>query len=198
MQNNRQSGSHPMTFSELTTPGGYKCGEVTSAMQKCIRRGLEEDALFWATELDLAGYPEYVWKRLKIIASEDVGLGDNSAAPTISALYQHWLEQRKKKDTRHAPERLFLVHAVLILCRAAKSRAVDHALIALYEAPREKREIPDFAKDRHTAAGRKLRRGWKHFWSEGAKLANKAELPDPYEAIARKTRVDRQRELDLE
>lgn len=39
-----------------TTPGGYNCGEVTSAMQKCLRRGLDEDALFWATELDLAGY----------------------------------------------------------------------------------------------------------------------------------------------
>ena len=83
-----------MTFAELTTPGGYRAGEVASAMQKCIRRGLANDALFWATELDLAGYPEYVWKRLKIIASEDVGLASNDAAPTISALYQSWLEQR--------------------------------------------------------------------------------------------------------
>jgi len=147
--------------------------------------------------LDLTGFGEYVWKRLKIIASEDVGLADNSAAPTISALYQHWLEQRKKKDTRHAPERLFLVHAVLFLCHARKSRLVDHALIAMYEAKRPELPIPDFAKDRHTAAGRKLRRGWKHFWSEGAKLENKAQLPDPFEAIARATRIERQREFDL-
>jgi hypothetical protein len=33
--------------------------------QKCIRRGLEGEALFWATELDLAGYGAYVWKRLQ-------------------------------------------------------------------------------------------------------------------------------------
>jgi replication-associated recombination protein RarA len=193
-----------MTFSELTTPGGYKCGEVASAMQKCIRRGRADDALFWATELDLTrsgpdctGFGEYVWKRLKIIASEDVGLADNSAAPTIQALYQHWLEQRKKKDTRHAPERLFLVHAVLYLAHTVKSRLVDHALIAMYEAKRPAREIPDFAKDRHTAAGRKLRRGWKQFWEEGARLENQAKLSDPYEATARATRFDRQRELDL-
>lgn len=186
-----------MTFSELTTPGGYKCGEVSSAMQKCIRRGLEEDALFWATELDLAGYSEYVWKRLRIIASEDVGLADNTAAIAVQTLYQSWLQQRKKKDEKHGPERLFLVHAVLILSRAQKSRMVDHALIVMYEAPRTRREIPDFARDRHTAAGRKLRRGWKHFWEHGARLENAAKIPDSFEVIARSTRIERQRELDL-
>ena len=45
-----------MQFGQLTTEGGYLNSECTSAMQKCIRRGLEEEALFWATELDLAGY----------------------------------------------------------------------------------------------------------------------------------------------
>jgi replication-associated recombination protein RarA len=44
-----------MHFAQLKTNGGYVNSEVTSAMQKSIRRGLEEEALFWATELDLAG-----------------------------------------------------------------------------------------------------------------------------------------------
>lgn len=194
-----------MTFSELTTPGGYKVGEVASAMQKCIRRGLAEDALFWATELDLTrtgpdcnGFGEYVWKRLRIIASEDVGLADHSAAPTIYALYQNWLDQRKKRDSKHAPERLFMVHAVLFLAGCRKSRLIDHALIAMYEARRctsGDKPIPDFAQDRHTAAGRKRRRGWKHFWEHGARLENAAKLDDPYEATARATRADRQGEL---
>jgi len=51
-----------MEFEQLTAEGGYLNSECT-AMQKCIRRGLEEEALFWATELDLAGYGAYVWKR---------------------------------------------------------------------------------------------------------------------------------------
>jgi replication-associated recombination protein RarA len=199
-----------MTFAELITPGGYKIGEVASAMQKCIRRGLADDALFWATELDLTrtgpdctGFGEYVWKRLKIIASEDVGPADHTAAPTITALYQHWLEQRKKKDTRHAPERLFLVHAVLFLAGCRKSRTVDHALITMYEAPRGARKIPDFALDRHTAAGRKLRRGWKHFWEQGARLAapptaaDWKKTCDTYERIARATRHDKQASFDF-
>src|SRR4051812_40211977 len=102
-----------MTFSEQITPGGYRAGEVTSAMQKSIRRGLEEDALFWATELDLAGYGEYVWKRIAIIASEDVGLADSHAAVLVECLYNRWLRQRKKDDAKNAPERLFMVHAII-------------------------------------------------------------------------------------
>src|ERR1051325_2530335 len=125
-----------MTFAELTTSGGYNVGEVASAMQKCIRRGRADDALFWATELDLAGYGEYVFKRLRIIASEDIGLADNSAAQLVAALYASWAAQRKKEDQRHAPERLFLVHAVLYLAGARKSRMVDHALIVMYEGRR--------------------------------------------------------------
>jgi len=41
-----------MQFGQLKTANGYLNSECTSAMQKCIRRGLEEEALFWATELD--------------------------------------------------------------------------------------------------------------------------------------------------
>ena len=187
-----------MTFAEMQTPGGHRCGEVASALQKCIRRGLGDDALYWATELDLAGFSEYVWKRLRIIASEDVGLADSAAAVTIHALYQHWLEQRKKKDTRHAPERLFFIHAILYLARAPKSRLVDHALIVHYEGPRERREIPDFALDRHTSRGRAAKRAWKHFWEQGARLENRADLDDPYERQAREIRRDQQLDFDLE
>jgi replication-associated recombination protein RarA len=43
-------------FSELTSVGGYLLGEVASALQKSIRRGDEDGALFWSTELDLSGY----------------------------------------------------------------------------------------------------------------------------------------------
>lgn len=187
-----------MTFSELNSAGGYKLGEVASALQKSIRRGEEDSALFWATELDLSGYSEYAWKRLRIITSEDIGLASPTLPAIIQALYSAWSDQRKKKDERHGPERLFLVHAVILLARSQKSRLVDHALIAYYEAPRPQREIPDWALDKHTLRGRKLRRGNDHFWAEGARLANAAELLDPYREIALRTRIDHQPELDIE
>lgn len=182
-----------MTFGQRSTVGGYKCEEVTSAMQKCVRRGQEDAALFWATELDLSGFGEYVWKRLRIMASEDIGIGEAIAAAQVRALYENWLDQRKKADTKHAPERLFLIHAVLVLCRSYKSRAVDNALIVFYEGKRETRPIPDFALDRHTQRGRRLRRGWHHFFTEG--VGDKM-IPDEYETRARDIRRDNRLELE--
>lgn len=186
-----------MTFAELTSPGGHKLGEVASALQKCIRRGLADDALYWATELDLAGYTEYVWKRLRIIASEDLGPADHHAALMVRALYESWLELRKKDDKRHAPERLFLVHAVLYLAGAPKSRMVDHALIVHYEGGRPHREIPDFALDLHTQRGRSRKRGWAHFWKEGARLSPAGDVDDPYSAAAREIRKDMQQAFEF-
>jgi replication-associated recombination protein RarA len=160
-------------------------------------RGLEEDALFWATELDMAGFGEYVWKRLRIIVSEDIGWTEPQITVEIRALYENWRDQRKKDDTKHEPERLFLVDAVIRLCRCQKSRCVDHALIVFYEGPREKREIPDFALDRHTSRGRARKRGWKHFWEEGAKVCNAGPCHDPYADRAREIRRDAQTEMNL-
>ena len=136
-----------MQFGQLVTQGGYLNSECTSAMQKCIRRGLEEEALFWATELDLAGYGAYVWRRLQIIASEDIGLADSTVCAQVRALYGNWFEQRKNtpKERRHLAGRIFLVYAILICVRAKKSRMVDNALITMYETERTQRQIPDFA-----------------------------------------------------
>ena len=177
-------------FSQQTTVGGYKCEEVASALQKEIRRGIVAGALFWATELDLSGFGEYVWKRLRIIASEDVGVADPMKAVEIRALYENWRDQRKKEDSRHVPERLFLVDAVMRLARATKSREVDNALVCFYEAKRQPHAVPDYALDRHTSRGRQRGRGWEHFFSEGAKIFPSAPGGDLYEPTARETRRD--------
>jgi replication-associated recombination protein RarA len=167
-------------------------GEVASAFQKSIRRGLEDEALHWGVELDKSNFAEYAWKRMRIMASEDVGLAEVSLPATIYALYQNWHDQRKKRDEKHAPERLYLIHAILLLVRAKKSRIVDHALITYY-GNHTRREIPDFARDKHTASGRKKGRGVEHFFGEGIKLSNRSKLDDPYEETARETMLKAER-----
>jgi len=157
---------------QMTTKHGYDFNEVASAFQKSIRRGLEEDALYWAVELDLSNYGEYAWKRMRIMVSEDIGLAEPMMAATIQALYDTWLALRKKDDAAHCPERLQLVHAVLLLVRAKKSRMVDDCLNVVYGDHRTGRQIPDWALDKHTARGKALRRGWTHFEDEGCRLAN--------------------------
>jgi replication-associated recombination protein RarA len=170
----------------LHTPNGHLIGEVTSAMQKAIRRGKEREALYWATELDLAGFGNYVFKRLKIIASEDVGIADPNATLIVRSLYDSWTEARKNPDEKDKFfPRLFLIHAVIVLARAPKSRIVDHALIVMYQGDREPLEVPDYAYDHHTAKGKRLGRGADFFFDVATVLVNKARFKDPYEAEAR-------------
>jgi hypothetical protein len=168
-------------FGEELTPGGYRCDEVASALQKSIRRGLEREALHRASELELGGWGRYVWKRLTIMVSEDVGLAEPHLPATIWALYENWLEESKRsKEERYAGfRRIFLVHAVVLLARARKSRLLDHALVVVYAGERPSPPVPDFALDRHTQAGRRKGRGYRHFVEEGSKLANEGRRPRP-------------------
>jgi replication-associated recombination protein RarA len=173
------------------TENGYEFGECSSAMQKCIRRGDEKGALYWAVELDKSGYGEYVWKRLRIMTSEDVGLAEPTMPAVIHGLYETWAQLKKKKDDRQEPWRLQLVHAVILLSRARKSRIVDHALLVYYMGDLPRLEVPDVAKDKHTLAGKRKGRGWQHFFDEGTllndgegELKTAPHLDDPYRAEA--------------
>lgn len=160
------------------TKNGYDLLETMSAMQKEIRRCNEYEAEFWAVELESLN-PKALWNRLRVIASEDVGMADPHAAILIDVLESNYYAMMGKKDN---PSRLFLVHAVLYLARSPKSRIVDNLLTTVYNEER-KLEVPDYALDMHTYRGRKMGRGVDHFFAEGAKLANQA-MEDPYQQIA--------------
>lgn len=140
-------------------------------MQKCIRRNQPETAVYWAYELYWSGYGEWCWKRLRIISSEDVGLAEPGISAEIWALNQMYREAEKKKEDGAAPGRLFLVHAVLRLCQARKSRMVDWTLIVEAETHEQTRiAVADVALDKHTARGRQMKRGFGHFFEEGSQL----------------------------
>ena len=182
------------------TRRGFQFDEAASAVQKLIRRGDEDGALYFALELSDSGYTAYVWRRLLVITSEDVGLAEPTMPATIHALHQAALTlEAKRKDSGRLP----LVHAVLLLSRAKKSRIVDHALIA-FSADETVRPVPDVAVDKHTKRGRAMGRGREHFFEEGSLLANvetgelehEPHLPDPYRerAIAA---AERRRKPDL-
>lgn len=173
---------------EITTKNNYAGEEVISSLQKCIRRGNEQEALFWAVELYESGYGEWCWKRLRIISSEDVGLASPGISSEIWALYCMFKESAKNKEDKAEPQRLFLTHAVFLLCRAKKSRVIDWALLwAWLRHNANRRMVPDVALDKHTSRGRMLRRGWAHFFEEGSRLENMAEIEGEaeYKELAR-------------
>lgn len=162
------------------TVRGYSNPDVASALQKCIRRGDERQSVYWAVELDRSGYGKYVWRRLLIITSEDIGLAEPDLPATIRALYETWKELVAARN-KHEPERLMLCHAVMLLARAKKSRRVDHALCAHYPNNERLYEIPDVAYDLHTLTGKRMGRGLDHWYSEAAKLENEQYLgPDVF------------------
>jgi hypothetical protein len=112
-----------LTPEHMRTKHGYAVDEVASAVQKCIRRGLEEDALYWAYEM--MGSPNkahhtQLWNRLKVIASEDVGPADPNIPILIDVLWRNWKEKKA--------ELIFTVNAITALCRAKKSRINDNAI----------------------------------------------------------------------
>jgi replication-associated recombination protein RarA len=176
-----------MSLYKVTTVNGHLLPEVVSALQKCIRRGLVDDALYWAVDMYLTGYDEYCWKRLRIMASEDVEPAEPRLPATIAALYATCSDLKKKEDETHAPQRLMLVHAIILLAQARKNLIVDHALIHHFGSHATlKRDIPDLVLDKHTAAKRRLSRGAEHFFAEGIKLADESG-DDPYRELARQT-----------
>ena len=70
----------------MITKNGYNLDEVVSALQKSIRRGMEEESLYWANELAVSGYGQYLWRRLGVTVSEDIGLAEPMAPVIISSL----------------------------------------------------------------------------------------------------------------
>ena len=169
------------------TPRGYDFYELLSALQKDIRRGNEYQAMFWAVELESFN-PTALWNRLRVIASEDIGLAESLAPLIIDVLEREYYDARGREDDSY---RLFLVHAVLFLARSPKSRIVDDLLNVVYgqiQHEDKKPAIPDYALDMHTLAGKKMGRGLEHFCSEGTKLSNEP-LENPYKEKAKQTLI---------
>jgi replication-associated recombination protein RarA len=150
--------------------------EVISALQKEIRRGNTENAAMLAYEMLITSpeMEEYLWSRLQVISVEDVGYGNLNAPVLIEALFQMHSRLPRTQGDRF----MFALHAVRVLCKSEKERGSDdlHAWIARAMGQEGKLPtIPDYAIDMHTQRGKEMGRDYKHFLTEGAKVA--PEMP---------------------
>ncbi len=164
-------------WTQVKTNHGFAADEVISALQKEIRRGNTENAALLAYEMATSSpeLEDYLWYRLLVISVEDVGWGDPQAPVLIHTLYQ----MNQRFGHRGGEYLLFMVHAVRTLCAAPKDRASDEMVNWLKYAIEEQGMrpiIPDYALDMHTAQGKALGRGLRHFWEVGSQLV--PELPD--------------------
>jgi replication-associated recombination protein RarA len=153
----------------------YEFDEAISAMQKEIRRGNLEDALFWAIEVE-KNNPIALWNRLVVITSEDIGPANTQISVLIYVLRKNYF---RALDHHKSANRLFLTHAIFSLVHSSKSRIVDDLCNAMYgeiEFDFKEKIIPEYDLDKHTKEGRRRKNKWEHFHTEGTKLANETKL----------------------
>ena len=162
---------------QLKTVRGYDFYEVSSAMQKAIRRGDTKMAGYFALELFASGYRDYVWKRLFTISAEDCA---NAISAEVDALYRGYC---LVSEGREGKGRIFVSKAVILLCRVAKSRDADHLQCLVYdkmiditdaevqalldsEKGEERLAIPEYAFDCHTKKGKHRGKSKDDFFRE--------------------------------
>jgi putative ATPase len=111
--------------------------DIVSALIKSVRGSDPDAAVYWLARMVEAGEdPNFIARRLVILASEDVGLADPLALPVAVAAQQaaHFVG---------LPEALFpLTEAALYLARAPKSNSAGRAYGAAREAIRQTGNLP--------------------------------------------------------
>ena len=108
---------------QVFTQNGYGLDEIISALQKDIRLGNEEQALYWALEL-LPRYEAYLWRRLLVICNEDIGIANPEILVQVQVLRSQYFEFRE--EGKDGTCRLILANAILLMCRSPKARIADH------------------------------------------------------------------------
>ena len=172
MSKNYQSAD---VWSRTTTIRGFAVDELRSVLQKSIRRGNVEEAALAAFELFSNGAEteEVLWRRLEIIATEDVGLGMPAAPAIIDALYRQASRMADQGDRW-----IYCAHAVRLLATSKKdnmSMELAGWTRAVTERGERKPVVEDFMLDLHTSRGAAMGRDAAHWWNEGARLENRIE-----------------------
>jgi len=167
---NYQSGD---VWSRTVTANGFAVDELRSVLQKSIRRGLVEEAALAAHELFSNGAEteEVLWRRLEIIATEDVGLGLVSAPAIVEALYAQASRMVDRGDRW-----IYCAHAVRLMASAPKdnmSMELAGWTRAVVEQGERRPVVEDYMVDVHTRRGAEMGRDVAHWWNEGARLRNR-------------------------
>ncbi|MEO0406966.1 MAG: AAA family ATPase [Cyanobacteria bacterium P01_A01_bin.135] len=116
--------------------------DTISAFIKSVRGSDPDAALYWLARMVYAGEdPRFLFRRLVILASEDVGLADPNAVGVVTACAQAF-------DRVGMPEgRYPLAQATLYLATAPKSNSAMGFFDALAAVERERAEVPPHLQD---------------------------------------------------
>ncbi len=109
---------------------GHPTDQLKSLMQKAVRRGYLDTALYCAFEFDSFNYVNGAksmvtngMNRLILMVSEDVGIGGPRLAAKIKELYDIYETNRMNMEAKCC-----LADIVTLLCLSSKARSVSHIM----------------------------------------------------------------------
>ncbi len=117
--------------------------DVISAFIKSLRGSDPDAALYWLAKMVAAGEdPRFIFRRMEILAAEDVGMADPYAVAIVEA-------DASAFDRIGLPEgRFHLAHSAIYLSTAPKSNSALGFFDALADVEREKaEEVPNHLRD---------------------------------------------------
>jgi putative ATPase len=116
--------------------------DTISAFIKSVRGSDPDGALYWLAKMIRAGEdPGFIFRRMIILAGEDVGLADPNAIGVVMACAQAF-------DRLGFPEGNFpLVEACLYLATAPKSNSALNFFDVMKEVEKEDAEVPNHLRD---------------------------------------------------
>jgi putative ATPase len=116
--------------------------DTISAFIKSIRGSDPDAALYWLAKMLRAGEdPSFIFRRMIILASEDVGLADPHALSVVVSCAEAF-------DRIGFPEGNFpLAHACLYLATSPKSNTAMSLFDAMKEVDKEDAEVPNHLRD---------------------------------------------------
>ena len=164
-------------YTKLTSPRGIPVDQLVSVLQKEIRRGNVDNAVLAAYEM-LTTSPEvaeHLWRRLKLIAVEDIGMGEPLAPVLLSSLHENY------RAATGGEQAMMAVHAVRFLATAKKDRtSAEHTdlVVQKVESGATAVSVPDYALCVHTRAGQEMGRDLLQWWRNGAVVKNELESAD--------------------
>jgi replication-associated recombination protein RarA len=113
---------------------------------------------------------DLLWRRIEIMAAEDVGMGDPGLPAVIEALHA-----QRGRLPRGGDRWLLAAHAIRLLVMAAKDRTSAELggwARTVIESGERSAVVLDAAVDMHTERGVAMGRGMNHFYDEGNVVAN--------------------------
>ncbi len=116
--------------------------DIISAFIKSIRGSDPDASLYWLAKMVAAGEdPRFIFRRMLISASEDIGLASPGAVSVVAGAANAF-------DRVGMPEGQYhLAHAALYLATCPKSNSTQAYFKALEEVKKEDAEVPNHLKD---------------------------------------------------